>query len=121
MLVVDDNTDAAQSLAELLELSGHATLVVDNGHRALQEAQAFRPDLVILDIGMPGMNGYEVAKVMRKTAGLEHAVLVALTGWGSEADRARALEAGFDQHLTKPVEFSTIDRMLTAARRARHP
>ena len=121
VLVVDDNTDAAQSLAELLELGGHATLVVDNGHRALQEAQAFRPDLVILDIGMPGMNGYEVAKVMRKTAGLEHAVLVALTGWGSEADRARALEAGFDQHLTKPVEFSTIDRMLTAARRARLP
>ena len=112
ILIVDDNADAAESLSALLEIGGHTTRVAENGFQALKIAPQFQPQVVFLDIGMPGMNGYEVARAMRKTPGMERTMLVALTGWGGEEDRARAREAGFDQHLTKPVWLEAVEDLL---------
>lgn len=110
--MVDDNEDGAESLAALLEIGGHATQVANDGYRALQLAQEFRPEVVFLDIGMPGMNGYEVARALRKTPGLERTFLVALTGWGAESDRTRTRDAGFDEHLIKPAELTVVRSLL---------
>lgn len=105
VLIADDNRDAAESLSILLQIEGHDVRVVHEGLAALDEFQSFRPDIVLLDIGMPGLNGYEIAREIRKS---EHdgagVTLVAVTGWGQDSDRARAVEAGFDHHFTKPVE-----------------
>lgn len=113
VLIVDDNTDGAESLSLLLQVCGHTTHVADDGRQALAMAQAFRPEVVFLDIGMPGMNGYEVARALRKIPGLQDVLLVALTGWGAESDRAQAREAGFDRHLTKPVDLAGIESVLS--------
>ena len=112
VLVVDDNVDGAESLAMLLQLSGHETRTVHTGPDALTAASEFRPDVVFLDIGLPGMNGYEVAKRLRLEVELNETVIVALTGWGSEDDRKRAREAGFDGHLTKPVDPAAVREIL---------
>ncbi|MCU0621674.1 MAG: ATP-binding protein [Gemmatimonadales bacterium] len=112
VLVVDDNVDAADSLATLLGLRGHAVSVAHDGHEALARALADRPDVVLLDIGLPGMNGYEVATVLRQQPG-GGPVLVAVTGYGQGADARRAAEAGFDRHLVKPVDAAELDRVLT--------
>ena len=112
VLVVDDNVDAAESLAGILELGGHAIRVAHDGFQAIRTALEFSPEIAFLDLGMPGKNGYEVARTLRRTPGLEGIRLVALTGWGSAEDRARSKEAGFDQHLTKPAEFAVVDRLL---------
>src|SRR5215475_974268 len=112
VLIVDDNEDAANSLALILKLGGHETTSVYTAADALQRAAAFRPDVVLLDIGLPGMDGYEVAQKMRELPGLRDIRLVAVTGYGRSDDRVRAREAGFDDHLTKPVEFSVLDRVL---------
>jgi CheY-like chemotaxis protein/two-component sensor histidine kinase len=105
ILVVDDNVDAADSLAMLLQVEGHSTRVANDGPEALALAVSFRPDVVILDIGMPGMNGHEVARRLRANPELPPGLkLVALTGWGSVEDRQKAEAAGFDVHLVKPVE-----------------
>jgi len=112
ILIADDNTDAAASLSALLEVSGHSTRLAADGRQALQTARDFRPDIVFLDIGMPGMNGYEVARELRRTDGMVNAVLIALTGWGSQDDQARSRAAGFDHHLTKPARFAEIERLL---------
>ena len=112
VLVVDDNVDGAESLAMLLQLFGHETRTVHTGPDALTAVRDFLPDVVFLDIGLPGMNGYEVAKRLRQDAGLVTPMLVALTGWGSEDDRRRAREAGFDGHLTKPVDPATVREIL---------
>ncbi|WP_426112795.1 PAS domain-containing protein [Massilia sp. PWRC2] len=114
VLVVDDNADAADSLAALLELMGHHSRVAFDGRAGLALAQSMQPDLVILDIGMPGMNGHEVARAIRASAGLEQVLLVALTGWGAPADVALAVSAGFDHHLTKPVSIEALERALLA-------
>ena len=113
LLVVDDNQDAALSLALLLRLQGHDVQVAHDGPTALQLAVASRPDLVFLDIGMPGMDGYEVARRLRRTPGLEKVVLAALTGWGQQEDRRRTAEAGFDHHLVKPPEPKVLDSLLS--------
>ena len=113
LLVVDDNADVALSLAVLLRLYGHEVQVAHDGRSALQLAAAFRPDLVFLDIGMPGMDGYEVARRLRRTPGLEKVVLAALTGWGQQEDRRRTAEAGFDYHLVKPPEPKVLERLLS--------
>ncbi|WP_404529762.1 PAS domain-containing protein [Massilia sp. TN1-12] len=105
VLVVDDNVDAAVTLAMVLELNGHVTRVAHDGVEALESARAFAPQLVFLDIGMPRMNGHDTARAMRQIPGLEHVVLVALTGWGAEGDRNQSSAAGFDHHLTKPVQM----------------
>jgi CheY-like chemotaxis protein len=112
LLVVDDNTDAAESLAMLLELHGHQVRVAHDGPSALALAPTYRPALVFLDIGMPGMDGYEVARRMRRTPGLERTVLAALTGWGQQEDRRRTSEAGFNHHLVKPPEPKVIEELL---------
>jgi CheY-like chemotaxis protein len=107
-MVVDDNSDAAESLSVLLGLSGHETAMAQTGPDALAQAARFRPELVFLDIGLPGMSGYEVARALRADAYCGDAVLVALTGWGSEEDRRRSADAGFDFHLVKPVETGQL-------------
>jgi CheY-like chemotaxis protein len=116
ILVADDNTDAAQSLASLLKLYGHEIQIAQNGAQALQIANAFQPEVVFLDIGMPGMAGYEVARELRKIAGLERIRIVAVTGWGTEEDRARSKAAGFDSHFTKPLSPAAITKLLKEIR-----
>ena len=116
VLVVDDNEDAANSLAMILKLGGHETASVYTAVDALERAAAFRPDVVLLDIGLPGMDGYEVAQKMRELPGLRDIRLVAVTGYGRSDDRLRARDAGFDDHLTKPVEFAVLERTLAGIR-----
>jgi CheY-like chemotaxis protein len=115
VLVVDDNVDAADSLSMMLELSGHEVCTVYDGPAALAALPAFGPQVVLLDIGLPRMDGYEVARRIRSTlpAGRDM-LLVALTGWGQAEDKRRAREAGFDQHFTKPVDPLDIARYVEA-------
>ncbi|MES2981677.1 MAG: PAS domain S-box protein [Verrucomicrobiota bacterium] len=112
VLVVDDHIDGAESLALLLRYSGYEVRTAYNGPDGLAAAREFLPDLVFLDIGLPGMNGYEVAAHLRQNSQLAGIMLVALTGWGSEDDRTKAREAGFDRHLTKPVDPAAVRRIL---------
>jgi CheY-like chemotaxis protein len=104
ILVVDDNVDSAESLSLLLELGGHEVRTAHDGPAALEAARAFQPRVVLLDIGLPGMSGYEVARRLREMSGMERALLLALTGYGQEDDLRLARAAGFDQHLVKPAE-----------------
>jgi PAS domain S-box-containing protein len=112
ILVVDDNVDAADSIAILLSMEGHQTQTVNNAHDALIAATEFRPDVVLLDIGLPEMDGYEVARRLRAENAIENLRLVAVTGYGQPADRARAQAAGFDKHLVKPVEPAALNEFL---------
>ena len=112
ILVVDDNRDAADSCASLLELSGHHVQTAYTGRRALELAEAFRPHALLLDIGLPDFNGYELAAKIRALPWGRGVILIAVTGWGQEEDRARALEAGCDHHLTKPIAPETVESLL---------
>ncbi|NMM08245.1 response regulator [Polaromonas sp.] len=112
ILVVDDNVDGAETLAMLLSLSGYETRTAFDGPSALSAAAEFKPHVVFLDIGLPGMNGYEVARRICADPGLEAARLIALTGWGTEDDQRKSRDAGFDAHLTKPVEPAAVDEVL---------
>jgi len=112
ILVVDDNVDAAESLAMLLAMMGNETLTAHDGLEALDLAPAFRPDVILLDIGMPKLNGYDVGRLIRQQAWGKDIVLVALTGWGQDEDKRRSLEAGLDFHLTKPVLPAAIEIIL---------
>jgi CheY-like chemotaxis protein len=112
LLVVDDNRDAAESLAMLVRLQGHEVRVAHDGIAALEMVKNYRPALVFLDIGMPKMDGYELARRLRQQPGLEHVRLAALTGWGQQEDRRRTAEAGFDHHLVKPLEPEALERLL---------
>ncbi len=112
VLVVDDNVDAALTLSMILEASGHVTRVAHDGYAALEAAREFRPRVAFLDIGMPGMSGYDTARAMRAMDELDGVVLVAQTGWGAESDRRRSGEAGFDHHLTKPVQLEVVEELL---------
>jgi PAS domain S-box-containing protein len=112
LMVVDDNQDAANSLAMLLELHGHEVRVAYSGMAALEMTKTYTPGVVFLDIGMPGMDGYEVARRLRQQPGLGNVVLAALTGWGQQADRRRTAEAGFNHHLVKPPEPQAIENVL---------
>ena len=112
VLVVDDNVDAADTLGLLLELQGHSTTVVNDGRAALDALESLEPEIVLLDIGLPGMDGYEVARHIRRTPGGDRMLLVAVTGWGQQGDRDRAREAGFDEHVTKPVDLESLQRLL---------
>ncbi|MBC5785071.1 response regulator [Ramlibacter sp. USB13] len=116
VLVADDNVDAATTLAMLLELMGHRCTAVHDGPSALASFSQVKPDVVLLDIGMPGMDGYEVARRLRAMPGGDSATVVALTGWGAANDRARSAEAGFDLHLTKPVDHAALAAALQGAR-----
>jgi len=114
ILVADDNIDAAHSLASVLELMGNDVLTVGDGQAALEAAPGFAPDLVLLDIGMPRLNGYEACRRLRELEGGGDLVIIAVTGWGQEEDRVRSREAGFDLHLTKPVDPVTVEALLAA-------
>jgi CheY-like chemotaxis protein len=112
VLVVDDNADSAESLSLLVELMGHAVRTAHDGEQALVEAEAFRPDIVLMDIGMPRMDGYEAARRLRTMPWAATIVLVALTGWGQDEDRRRSEAAGFDHHLIKPVDPAALEALL---------
>ncbi len=119
ILVVDDNVDAADSLAALLEIMGHSTRVAADGPSAYLLAREFHPQLAFLDIGLPGMSGHELARAIRATPGMDELMLVALTGWGTREDVAQSHAAGFDLHLTKPVDFAALDTVFGAMARVR--
>ena len=112
ILIVDDNVDTAQGLVRLLKRAGHLTTLAHDGIRAIELAAEWSPDCVILDIGLPGMDGFEVARRLRKEPASHDAVLVAVTGYGQPEDRQRALEAGCDHHLVKPVDFNELKKRL---------
>jgi PAS domain S-box-containing protein len=112
VLVVDDNRDAAASLAMMLTLAGHDTRTAHDGLQALELADAFRPDVILLDIGLPKLNGYDTCRRIREQPWGREIFTVAVTGWGQEDDRRRAQAAGFDQHLVKPVEFAALAQLL---------
>ena len=116
ILIVDDDPAVRESLAEALTDMGHTALEAPDGPAALAAVEADPPDLVFLDIGMPVMNGYDVARRLRQRPGLEHLLLVAMTGWGQEEDRRRSQEAGFDHHLIKPVEPEALHKLLVGTR-----
>jgi CheY-like chemotaxis protein len=113
ILVVDDNRDAAASLAMLLQLTGNETEVAFDGPHAIDLAAHFKPEVILLDIGLPGLNGYEVARRIRQEAWGKDCKLIAVTGWGQLEDRQRSQEAGFDAHLVKPVDHDALAKMLT--------
>ncbi len=112
ILIVDDLNDSVDSLALVLRLGGHEIHTAHDGLEAVQATAAFRPDVVLMDIGMPRMNGYEAARCIRQQPWGADMVLVAVTGWGQLEDKRRALEAGFDHHLTKPVEHSALEEII---------
>lgn len=121
ILVIDDNVDAAISLAEVLRLDGHECEAAFGGTEALEKARTLRPDLVLLDIGLPGLDGYEVARRLRQIDGLEDVWLIALTGYGQPEDLERTRGAGFDGHFVKPVDFGQLERTLAHGRSSRLP
>ena len=112
VLIADDNRDAADSLAVSLQLAGHVTAVAYDGLEAVELASGFAPEAAVLDIGMPGLDGYGVARALRDLAATRGIVLVALTGRGAANDRAMAIQAGFDRHITKPGEPNDIQAVL---------
>jgi PAS domain S-box-containing protein len=114
VLIADDNQDAADSLAMLLRMDGYEVVVVHDGREALRTIESFQPEIALLDIGMPEINGYEVARRVRQQALGQTMTLIAVTGWGQASDKARASAAGFNHHFTKPVEPETLSRLLRA-------
>jgi two-component system CheB/CheR fusion protein len=114
VLVVDDNLDAAESLATLLKISGHDTRMAHDGAQAVEQAEAFKPDVVFLDIGMPTIDGHETARRIRREPWGRDMVLVALTGWGQTEDRRRSKEAGFDHHLVKPADPQVVEKLISS-------
>ncbi len=117
VLIADDNQDAAESLGMLLEIEGHEVRVVHDGRAALSAFADFKPDAALLDIGMPQLSGYEVARIVRENLQQRSAVLIALTGWGQDRDKEQALAAGFNHHFTKPVEPAQINEILRSLSR----
>jgi len=114
VLVVDDNVDSAASLAMLLRAQGHEAVTAHDGPSALAAAIDFRPHVALLDIGLPKMDGYAVAKTMRQQPGLEHVVLVAVTGYGAASDLQLSRDAGFDHHILKPADIAKVSEILSA-------
>jgi two-component system CheB/CheR fusion protein len=114
VLVVDDNSDSAESIALLLELNGHDVRMAHDGPAALEIARSFHPQVVVLDIGLPGMDGYEVAKRLRSEAPMQNVILIALTGYGQSEDRQRSIAAGFNHHLVKPVDPEVLQTLIAS-------
>ncbi len=112
ILVVDDNRDAAESLAMLLKIMGNNVRTASDGEKGVQAAGEFRPHVVLLDIGLPRLNGFEACRLIRQQAGSQHTVLIAVTGWGAEEDRRQSREAGFDYHMVKPVDPTSLMKLL---------
>jgi CheY-like chemotaxis protein len=112
ILVADDNGDAARSLAMMLEVAGHEVRTARDGREAVEAAAAFRPELILMDIGMPNLNGYDACRRIRELPWAKNLLIVALTGWGQDDDRRRSQEAGFDSHLVKPVDPAALELLL---------
>ena len=120
VLVVDDNQDAADSLAMLLGVRGEEVRIAYDGAKALEVERDFRPDVVLLDIGLPAVSGYDVAERIRQKRG-DKVLIVAITGWGQEKDLRRAEDAGIDHHFTKPVDFEALVALIERAAPSRRP
>ena len=116
ILVVDDNHDAAEMLSEVLRARGYDTRVAHDGPEALRVASAFQPETAFLDIGLPVMDGYELASRLREIPGLSTVRLVAVTGYGQESDRRRTRDAGFEHHMVKPVDLEALEDLVTSMR-----
>lgn len=114
ILVVDDNKDSATTLAMMLRLLGNEVRTANDGFEAIEVAESFRPDVALLDIGLPRMDGYETAQRIRKQQGGEEMYLIAATGWSRDDDRQRATEAGFDTHMVKPVDIAALESLLAS-------
>jgi CheY-like chemotaxis protein len=114
VLVVDDNVDTARTLSLLLQGLGCATQEVHDGPQVMDAAKSFRPDAILLDIGLPGLDGYQIARLIRQTPELSDVQLIAVTGYGQRQDRERSRDAGFDDHLVKPVQFDSLVETLAA-------
>jgi CheY-like chemotaxis protein len=112
ILIVDDNKDGARSLAMLLKLAGHETDIAHDGLKALEAAERLRPDAVLLDIGLPKLNGYEVCRRIREQPWGKNLVLIAVSGWGQEEDRDKSRDAGFNDHIVKPVDHDTLMKLI---------
>lgn len=112
ILVVDDNKDVTQSMGLVMEALGHKVEIANDGRNALQIAHSFHPDLVLLDIGLTGMNGYDICIAMKKIPGLEKTIFIAQTGWGQNEHFQRSKEAGFNYHLVKPVNMEVLEHIL---------
>jgi CheY-like chemotaxis protein len=115
VLLVDDNQDSVTTLSMLLKVKGHDARVAENGEAAIQLADDYQPEVVLLDLSLPGMDGYEVAQRLRDRPYGPGLVLVALTGWSGREVQAKAAEAGFDYHLLKPVDWPDLEKVLEAA------
>jgi two-component system CheB/CheR fusion protein len=116
IMVVDDNVDAAESLAMMLELDGHSVIRAHDARAAIAIARSERPSVMLLDIGLPDIDGYELARRLRALPEVDNALLIAVTGYGQAEDRRRAEDAGFDRYLIKPVEFESLRSMLQTDR-----
>jgi DNA-binding response OmpR family regulator len=119
ILIVDDNRDSANSLAMLLRLQGNDTRTAYDGQQGVDVAGEFRPDVVVLDIGLPKLDGYEVCRRIREQPWGKHLVLIAVTGWGQEGDRRLSHEAGFDYHLVKPVDPQELMKLLAGVQQVK--
>jgi signal transduction histidine kinase len=113
VLVIEDNLDTAEALKMLLELSGHSVTIAHSGNEGIEEARRHRPQVVVCDIGLPGANGYDVARALRSDPETHSAYMIALTGYGQDEDKRMAIAAGFDQHLTKPIAIDVLEHLLT--------
>ncbi|WP_246217439.1 response regulator [Paraburkholderia panacisoli] len=116
LLLVDDNPDALMSLGMLLELEGHDVTTANNGSDAIRLVAQVRPEVAIIDVGMPDVDGFDVARAVRSDRSLDDIILVALTGYAAESDKSRALAAGFDYHLTKPLSLEKLRHLLVNRR-----
>ncbi len=112
ILIVDDNRDSVETMATLIRLSGHEIEMAHDGETALEKAKSFKPEIILLDVGLPDMHGYEVAERLRAIPENKSLVIVALTGYGNEEDRRRAMDAGFDYHFVKPVDFTALESLI---------
>jgi CheY-like chemotaxis protein len=115
ILIVEDNHDSAISLKMLLEALGHVVTVVHDGEGAIDAAAAGRPDVILMDIGLPGLSGYDAARRIRTDCKDTPMLIIALTGWGQEQDRKRSVDAGIDHHLVKPLDLDKLRRILASA------
>ena len=120
ILIVDDNLDSSSSLRILLELGGHEVITANDGADAVDAAESFRPQVILMDLGMPRLNGFDSCRRIREMAWGQAPVMIAVTGWGQESDKRRSAEAGFDHHLVKPVDFQALEKLLAAEGRPRN-
>ena len=112
ILIVEDNPDTADSFARLLQACGHRCRIVHSGWHVLETALGFRPKVILLDIALPGITGYEIARELRQHPALKDVLLISVSGYAQDSDRQRSLDAGFDHHLPKPVDFEVLQELL---------